>query len=69
MGQLSTLPRRLGPENSLCNFMKRHRLLVEGWEGHWPRCSGHRGALPWTWRWPRGPAIASGDAPMSQPES
>lgn len=43
MGQLCRLPQLLGPENSLCNFIKRHRLLVEGWEGHWPGCNEHRG--------------------------
>lgn len=43
MGQLCRLPQLFGPENSLCNFIKRHRLLAEGWEGHWPGCNEHRG--------------------------
>lgn len=32
-GSFPGLPRWLGPENSLCDFMKRHWVLVEGWEG------------------------------------
>lgn len=62
------LPRWLGPENSLCNFIKRHWLLVEGWEGS-GLAAVSTGGSAWTWRQPRVPAVASGDASMSWSES